>query len=329
MPRFLILLALALLINSSAGMCSAQADDRWKNGIGEPWWFDPAPMTQAEIALAKSRWEMIAANRNATADEWAGDYSNGGDTHGSFIRWSPEAGFVLFRVDKCRATVMNLDYGRASASPTLIEFFLEVNKLMAGHRHAHAQRSLRFVPVKWRGAHYLIPESEMDVFGDYVAGLGKYNDYGLSVFEWSPFFSKMGDSVDETPAQAWPQVPPGYERFLKHPIEGRITAIGRSYVRPDAENEWWDELLLPVTVNVGRAEGIKRGMKLLLTGPDDSEKIEIVRAGLHTSRGIIVRSVRKRPCVKFSEDDDCTGFDYEEIEIGRQISTSPFRQSNN
>lgn len=320
----LVIASLFLLTGSS----HAQTDDgRWENGVSEPWWFDPAPMTKEEITFAKSRWKDIETeNQSAVANEWSGVYFTGDETHGSYLRWSPQAGFVLMNVDKCRATVMNLDYGKVSASVSMVQLFPELNKQATGHKHAHASpMPQRFIPVRWDGSYYLVAENQMADFGNYVAGLGKYNgDEGE--YMSLAFFIKLDASDKESATQFLPIVPAGYEHHLKQPIDAIITRVGKGYRRPDPENEWWDDLILPVKLNVGTAQGVKRRMTFVLLNSDRMESVLISQVGAQSSSGIIVRTIRKRPCVKTSEEDDCADPVYENLEAGRQVSTSRFRK---
>lgn len=312
------------------GVFKAQSDEynRWINGVSEPWFFDPTPMTKDEIAVSKARWQSIEVeNKNSVVDEWAGDYFVGGDTHGSYLRWSPESGFVMMNVDKCRATVMSLDYGKVIASNTLVQLFPELNKKTSGHGHAHVRAMpLNFVRVKWYGDRYLVSADRIAEFGDYVAGLGKYNDKFSFFVDGIEFFIKMNDADEESKTQFLPIMPAGYERFIKQPIDAIITGVGRGYVRHDPENDWWDNLILPVTLNVGKADGAKRGMNLVLLNSDRMEMIEIRKVGLRSASGVIVRSTRKLPCVKYDKTDDCKDPEYETILIGKRVSTSPFRK---
>ena len=279
------LLLISLLLSGFMTYSQAQSvpDDRWANGVSEPWWF-AEKLSREDIATMQSRWSLIRDENQA--NEWAGDYFIGGDTHGSYLRWSAENGYVLVHVNKCEAKVESFEYGKVSASPTLIQFFPEFSKSDSGHTHSSQhQTPTRWLPVKWRATHYLVPENGIAAFGDYVAGLGAYN-FGLGgagMIEVSDFFSKFTDEERDS-AEGLPIVPPGYERFIKRPIDARITNVGRSYIRVDRENEWYNDLVTLVTVNVGRADGVKRRMTFHVLGSENSEMVKIRRVGAFFSR---------------------------------------------
>jgi hypothetical protein len=326
------------LMTSIAVMAQAtvQMDQygRWVNGVSEPWYF-PESISKEVIGSIQKKWSADQEETNARdGNEWEGTYFTGGDTHGSYLRWSQRGGFVLMDVDKCAATVMGFSYGKVISSPNLIQILPE-KAVTPSARHSHGmQAAIRFLPVSWQGKKYLVSEDKISEFCDYVAGLGKYNDWAGNYIELEAFFSKLDKevigSVDalSKPARIVkdsfdaPIVPPGYERFIRKPIVVTVIALGRSYRKHDPENEWWDHLITPLTMDVGQAR-VRRQMKFRLANSD--ETIQVTKVSAHISRGIIVRSVRKQPCVRFSDTDDCTETDYPPIEIGLKASTSPFR----
>lgn len=320
----------------------AQLDQygRWINGISEPWMFSEST-SKEEINSAQQRWSEIGAENGAGVEKpWVGTYFAGSETHGSYLRWSLRNGFVLMQVDKCAAQVMGFSYGSVIFNQDRIQLLpLKTVSSTTGHGHVMAP-SLRFLPVTWRGDRYLVPEDEIADFGNYIAGLGKYNDWAGNYIEVVEFFAKLerevAGTVDELARPTasnkeereidLPIVPPGFERFIKRPIDITITGVGKAWVRRDGENPWWDHLIVPITVSAGQAEGVSTKMKFRMA--DSDEIIIVTKAGAHSSQAIVVRSTRKKPCVKFSKDDDCGDMDYSSIRVGFKASTSAFRWNN-
>jgi hypothetical protein len=313
---------------------------RWINGVTEPWWFQDNIRAE-DIKSAQSVWTSIGSN-NGTND-WTGDYFVGGDTHGSYLRWMPQ-GYVLFHVDKCQAKVMGLSYGKVIYRDDLVQLLPE-KASTEGAKHGHRVESpLRFLPVTWRNGRYLVAEDEIAEFGDYVAGLGKYNSNGFPWLEYAQFFYKPRDShagptenhatirQSSRPIFEVPLVPSGYEKFIKKPIDGNIVARAKGYVRKNAENEWWDDVIIPVSINVGSANGLKEKMVLRVVGTEgfggNVEYVEITKLNLKSSRGIITRPVRKTPCIKFAPTDDCANPDYLAIKVGLRVTTNPVREDD-
>lgn len=333
-----------LSINAHAQNSSLELDSygRWINGVTEPWWFSES-VSKEDIAAAQRQWAAIG-NENIAASEslWAGNYFIGGDTHGSYLRWSRQNAFVLFHVNKCEARVMGFSYGKVVFSPSLIQLLPE-KTLSDSTKHGHNRHStLRLLPISWRQVKYLVPENEIADFADYVAGLGEYNDPNFTLIEYAQFFSKS--EVQTTGVAGLvarnknsfgfvePMVPAGYERFMKKPIDAKITAKGKSYLRHNPENEWWDDLVIPVTIDAGSADGLKTKMSLRVVGSEGfgngEEVVKTTKVGLHSTRGVIERPVRRKPCVKFDPTDDCKNPDYQPVKLGSRVTTNPVRENS-
>jgi len=315
-----------------AGFTRAQLtqDGRWDNGISEPWWFTDETTRHDEIHKAQLRWQEIGAeNSAAESNEWAGDYFIGGETSGSYLRWSPQNGFVLMNVNKCAAYVRSFSYGEVKVTPASIEFYTAKSvKPSSLDEHTPYQLPTRFLPVKWRGVAYLVPEKEMDDFGDYVAGLGSYNAGSAGYWsEGASFLYKLGvketGSIDELPV-----VPRGYERFIKKPIEAKITAVGTRVVKrrqeqPDEDAYYQSEM--PVTINAGKAEGVKPQMSFFVLVSGASEEVKIRKVREHSSLGVIIRFLKEdedAPPVLWKDEED---MDYLPITVGWELTTSPFK----
>ncbi len=343
LPNIILVIALLMGAPTAFAQASAPIDPygRWLNGVSEPWWL-PESISRDDTNQVQIRWSAIE-NENTTsrAEEWTGNYFSGSETHGSYLRWSKQSGFVLVHVDKCAAQVMSFSYGRVVSSADFIQLLPE-NAASARQNHGHLmQAATRFLPVSWRGNFYLVPEDEIADFGDYVAGLGKYNEWAGNYIEIAEFFTRFGKEVSSVETTSIdksepnnllkdrPVVPPGYERFIKKPIDALITTVGKSYVKRDSEDESWDDLLTPVSINVGSAKGLRVKMSLRVVSSrefgNDDEFVEVTQVSLHSAKGVIKRPVRKRPCVKFDPADDCKDPDYQTIKTGWRITTVPLK----
>ena len=325
---------------------SAQLDQwgYWNNGVTESWWLSSGDFSREDAVNAVSIWKRIGvANQDVSGKAWAGDYFSGSDTHGTYMRWSQHAGFIIAHIDKCQAKVMGVTYGRVEASPTLVQFFPEFNKMaLKSHGHSHSQSpaltALRFVPVEWGEAHLLVPEGEMSDFGDYIAGLGKYNyRSAFALFEYIEFLTKsragsVGVSGEIDVARGSPVVPQAYEHFLKRPIEGVIVTVGRrvvkrdySYQNPDGSEESYTLAALTfVTVSAGSAHGLRPGMFLRVSTPDEGDIVRILRAGKFSSIGIVIRDLDENSKETFFDGDSEKSRPHSKIALGWQLTTSPF-----
>lgn len=311
-------------------------DRRWVNGVTESWWFADG-FTDAEASAAAARWKAIGDElAGAKGAAWAGDYFRGGDTHGTYLRWSPRAGFVIAHVDKCQAMVMGLVHGRVEATPGLMRFFPELDKHPArghgGHgapAHREPRDVLDFVPVEWRGGRRLIAEEEMADFGDYVAGLGRYNQWVSFMFlDYVTFFSRMGE--DEAGGSPSPAVPHAYRRFLKKPVEARVTSVGRRVIRRDYHVEgestsmtFERASLTYVTIDAGSERGVKPGMILrVVRGGEEEDSLLVMRAGRRASTAAVVREVDERGAETFYSHEESREKRRSKVSAGWRLTTS-------
>lgn len=346
MPRCSLKILLTLLLSLSCYESAfAQStleefdkDGRWANGVSEPWWF-PDSVPKEEIRKVIRLWESIAKdNQQSSGGEWAGDYFVGGETHGSYMRWSPESGFVIASVNKCEAKVEEFSYGKAMNLSPVIQFTTE-QTISSGHSHGggHSiQGAINFVPVRYRGERILIAEDEMPDFGDYVAGLGNYN-VALSISDifGSPFFYKLDQNAAVEPAAGGSVVvPQGYEKFLKKPVEAVIAKVNKRVVKSEFNYESPSGAAISyavthtapvsvtsITLDAGSAAGIKRGMVLRAVGTGD--EVIITRAYPHTSAGIIVRSLDDKGRETFYDNEAERERVYPRVKAGWKVTTSP------
>lgn len=300
----LIFVALCVCLGATR-TAEAQVDKwgAWENGITEAWWLSSKTFTNEDVTNAISRWNSIG---QVTSPGWEGDYFIGSEVHGTYVRWSPDAGFIIADVDKCQALVMSVTYGRVISTPKTIQFIPEFSKSSKPHgHHSHNRESkpLSFVPVKWRDFLYLVPEDEIGDFTDYVAGLGDFNALNATgEFLESHFYSKY---AGKTLANEVPVLPADYQGFVKRPITGEITAVvGRKLQRNYSYdfksksfsfgNQYELASLTFVTVNIGTLHGAKKDLFLRVTQPNLGESIRLVKVGPTSSKAVLVRDVENQ-----------------------------------
>jgi len=305
--RIALTTLLALLCAGSAQESFAQVDKwgAWENGITESWWLSSKTFTNKDAEAAITRWKLIgSSDRRGTSQSWAGDYFSGGETHGTYVRWSA-AGFVIADVDKCQALVMSLTYGSVKASDSLIQFVPEFSKSSQSHAHmsspAREPVVLSFVPVRWDNQLFLIPQNRIQDFADYVAGLGDFN--GLHGFSLEDSFFYSRDAGEHAVADA-PVLPQQYQRFLNKPITARVTAIEGRRLQRNYSYEFKSKTmsfstgyelasLTFVRVNIGSTHGAKKGLFLRISDPDLGETVRLIEVGQTSSKGVLVRSVER------------------------------------
>lgn len=332
------------------------ADGRWVNGVTESW-LPGYDITAADTSGAAVRWKEIGDEfARAGAEGLTGDYFLGSDTSGVYMRWSPRAGFVLVGVNKCEARVRSLIYGRVEATPALVKFFPEVYKVSPPKREGEQEPKpevIRYVPVEWRGERLLIKEDEMENFGDYLAGLGEHNGRPYFIYnEHTSFFTRFevraeATDVSESAANADdsaanvsgtdkdsnapPVVPPGYERFLKRPVEATVTAVGRRSVERGYKLEFADDSIdyehasvTRVTIGAGTAQGVKDRMSFRVVEPDEGDTVIVLRAGENESEAVVVRDLDDRGAETFYEHGKDREKKHSKVSSGWKLTTSPF-----
>lgn len=309
--------ALCLLFARAAAAqepaAAAAEDDRWENGITEPWRFGSDRYTEAEAEAARALWERVGGGGGG---EWAGDYVIDMSVRAHFVRWSPK-GFVFFNVNTCTATVTALDYGEVVAdTPSHVE--------VVSKRGRGAAEARKYVKVLWGRQRHLIEEYAVPSFCDYVAGLGHHNGPNLAAGDESLFLSHREDG--DKPTALLPTVPPEYARHVRRPVDARVTRVGKPYVEVVPDNEWWDESVTPVRISAGSDQGLKRGMTLYALDSDlSNEQVEVTRVGRDYALGIVVRSARKRPGVPVNEWDDGRDEPNLPVAVGWRLTTSLHR----
>jgi hypothetical protein len=144
---------------------------RWYNGFTEAW-FQFFDIPEADVRTSIGVWQEIGKAGTL--------YASGGSTHGTYVMWSMEKGFMSLDVDKCQGGPMRITSGRVEKIPEGVAFITEYtlggtggHSARGGHR-ARPER-IELVSIDWAGANYLVRKSRLAEFADYTAGLGEYN----------------------------------------------------------------------------------------------------------------------------------------------------------
>jgi hypothetical protein len=295
-----------ILFCASSSQAQFDAEGRWINGISEePLFFDNLTYSPQNAITFQTRWRLIAEENALSKDnEWAGDYVIHGETGGvRVLRWSLKEGFVFLFGGGCYPGVRGLNYGRVSFSNNLLQLFPEVDAedpliLFAedNDRRFFTTNFIanKFVPVKWQGIHYLIAENRIANFYDYVAGAGDYAPRdGVQILN-SIFFPKNEEPDKAETGEEMPVMPAGYERFIKKPVDAKIIATGRSFVRHIAGSEdrtEGDGWVIPVTLNAGTEDGVKLDMTFAVLQEDIYEIVKVIKVGKKSSKGEIISAI--------------------------------------
>lgn len=225
------------------------------------------PLPEEIANLAQNRQSQIERELSNLQNEWAGRYRANDDlTITISLSWSPTSGFMIWRESCSRPGIAQVNYGSVSFENNLLRLVPERN---GNDRHTYSVSS-PLVFVKWGEQHWLIPSDKLILFC--------YAINSESFEEIETFFVKVEDY--EKPRNGLPDVPREYRRYLgREPIEARISAVGADTGR------WYP----PLTLSVGRAEGVVVGMKFYLNDPEKGHmRLEVTEVREHTSVARVV-----------------------------------------
>jgi hypothetical protein len=312
--KFTIIIAL-LCFGATA---KAQEDEygRWINEVSESWRFNEK-LPKAELSLAKTRWQKKFDVGSSEQFEWAGDYQIGDSIAGSFLRWSPQNGYVIFSVNKCTAEVQHFSYGSVVVTPSALVLIPEYNSRFADSNNyiKTAKSHNKLIFVRWRSVPFLVYDDEIEKFGNYVAGFFEGDLY----YYWGVGDEKKG-SIDDLPI-----FPAGYEKFVKKPFETKIIAVGKRIVkghREEYQDEPFYESHTEVAINLGFADGVRKGMKFYILKSSATDALVITQVNSKTSKGIVIRSTDDDSHEKPSLRKDLTGLP---LKVGLDVTTSDFK----
>ena len=316
MNKVIIYITVMILwMTTNPALSFSQVDEfgRWVNGIMEPWIFNRELFSENDVLTSQSKWKTIESEYSSSLNhEWEGEYCITGETSLRVLRWAPTSGFVVFSVSTCSTEVRSLDYGAVSATANYV-------LLTSQKSVSFEERSIKYLPVKWGGRHYLIKESEVADFYDFVAGYSSKSEEDMPI----GFLLRSGEG--ERPVEGMPILPPGYEQFEKAPIDAAITEIqSRKIKRCEGDDESLSyESRTLVKLNAGSADGVKRKMVFNIIGSETDESVEIVRVRKEYSIGVIVRSLDEEMAETYKDWETDKIVTYPQISTGWRVSTRP------
>jgi len=256
----------------------------WDNGIGHSSW--DLALSDEERKTMPALWDAIGEDLKTEQNKFAGTYFKAGRGR-YFLKWSVQKGFLLIPFYD-ENLITDFSYGKVTYVDSSEIGFSPEEDLEGGYG------SFKKTPRKWTAIwKYLVPVELIKDFGMYQAGLGKYNLLHGNYYEASPGFLFI--RIDGKEKDSSYPVPAKYERFIKKPISGQITFVGKKRFAKDGEvNGHWvgDAVLIPVRINIGSRNGVKRNMFFRPIGDESYwQYLEIKKVNQQTSEGYIVREL--------------------------------------
>jgi len=298
-----------------------QSVDLWANGIGHSSWLIATSPEEKKQIL--ELWESIGEDLKNEQNELAGTYVKRGYSSGYFLRWSINKGYIMIPYFD-QNLITDFSYGKVSYLDHSEVVFIPARDFSAEYR------SMKKMPLKWTAIFdYFVPVEMLKGFGMFRAGLGVYNEFNGQCCEWQPdFLAKRIDGKGKT--VSYP-VPPKYKTFIKNPIKGQITFVGKKKFvqnwgfQGEIYGQWMEKAaLIPVKINVGRKDGVKKNMLFRLIGePDFVQYLEVAKINQKTSEAYIVRDLSFERKETFRDDETDEEKPLPPIRIGIKVTTSP------
>ena len=326
MRRTLISFFAAIAFVAAASVAlKAQSQDAgaappsWDNGIGHSSWAIGLESNDRKKLL--DLWDSIGEDLKTDGNDLAGTYVKGGDS-GYFFRWSIAKGFVVIPYfDQNLIT----DYGYGK-----VTFVDDSEVVFTPDKDLEGGRGLDKMPRKWTAIlGHFVPVELLGEFGMFRAGLGVYNEFNGNCCDFAPGF--LAARIDR-PDRPFPTgVPAKYEKFIKQPITGTITFVGKARTvrnwgyQGELHGQWMDKTMLtPVSISVGSLHGVKKNMLLRLEGDPQFERyLQVMGVGRAKARGFVVQElstgVRKGFYHDYSDDQDKP---LPRIRVGLKITSS-------
>lgn len=269
----------------------------------------------------KSLWNEIGEDLKTEQNAAAGTYVNLGYYNGYFLRWTIDKGFILISYYD-QDYIQDFSYGT-------VNFIDNSEIIFSPQRELSNGRPFKKLPRKWTVlGRRLIPIENLKDFGLFQAGLGEYNDFNGDCCEFTPSFTNHKMEGDLSLSV----IPEKYKRFLVKPISGKIISVGKKKVVNEWSYEgklysrWMDKTaLVPVKINVGRKQGVKKNMLFSIIDGLEYENIQyvqIIKVYENTSQGFVVREFTYEGKEVYFDYVDDKEKPFPPIKIGTKISTN-------
>ena len=320
MKKFQLALILSLLIiSSSYSQEYLEGQNFISDGLRQPLIIHASKEEAEEL---KARWKNIGEEIKRADNVYAGTYEMSG-YRGYYLRLSPEGGFVYIYHSE-DIDILSYSYGKIKIKGSEIIFLPE--------KEIEIIQPLN-TPQNWfliKNA--LIPKEKLREFASYFAGLDKYNDFNGACCEFSPFlFKREGKRNPDA------NFPVEYKHFVRNPVKARITYVGQKKrttkysFQGTLYGEWKpNAVLIPVKINAGIINGVKKNMLFRLIDEPMFQYLQITKVKSREAEGIVVRNTNENwleTYTDYSDNDEKTKEpkekSYPALKVGIRVTTSP------
>jgi hypothetical protein len=279
-------------------------------------------------------WNEIGEALKTEQNELAGTYAEIGYGSGYFLRWSTREGFILIPYFD-QHLIVDFSYGKVEINENS-EVIFTPEQEMRGKGRRFVKTPRIWIPVK--NAEFLVYKEQIASFGNYYGGFDKFNGFPRKILcdECGTFARRVDDKKNDVKNSFL--APPKYLKFIKKPISGQITRIGKRWKTKNRTASCCqfetDVSALPVSINVGRKQGATRNLLFLLinAGNNFDQILKITRVNEKTSEGIVFRVLDKNGKENYdggiydNKSESYNQIPFPPIKIGTKVTTSPIVQ---
>jgi hypothetical protein len=230
--------------------------------------------SKASIAASDAQLKTIRRElRKLKNHDWAGEYYYGdGLGVNVSLALAPQSGFV-FSWHGCLG-LYDLNYGEVAFANGTVRLLFRYPNDIRGFQGIAPE----LLPVRWGDRHYLIPTDRIVQFTNAInAGTEPSTLFGGR----SPdFLLRLGDETKKIAGQ--PNLSNEYLSYiLTEPIKAKISSVNETHVEQSRR-------ITSITLDVGSADGLKRGMELYVQSPSRlSDTALVTSVSEHSARAVI------------------------------------------
>jgi hypothetical protein len=237
----------------------------------------------AERNANKKRLAILAEIKRLGDHEWAGEYYAGdGLGVNTSVVIAPHSGYV-FEWHGCMG-LYDRNYGTATWTNGRICLSFAFENQRKGFQGIAPE----LIPVPWGSRHYLIPADDLVGFCNNI-------NEGQEPRKDSHGTYLLRREDEKKPVTGFPKVPAEYEAYiLAKPIEATIITVSPSATRPSVAD--WKFKDTHVTIDAGKQQGLRVGMELFVTKPQNTvNSVQITKVEETRSDAVMVQIGENEP----------------------------------
>lgn len=285
---FLIVIFSRSLIHAQELAESEIGDWVYKYGLHDELYTNFRYENYSVADTVKFREKLDLIKISEPRNEWEGTYVDGfSEVSVPIFRWNSRDGFIYYYINTCYPSLESIDYGNAIDTSEYVELLPE--KTDDSPRKTVPSR---YVKVKWGKDFYLVKESSLQAFAEKAVGIYVETEEDAeneNFQKWSDFMVNRDESI---PIEGLPQLPPGYRKFQRAPIEAKILTVGKKTIKKEDIEGTFDSgetIFYTIRIDAGKNKNVKVGMKFDI--PETKEEFVITKVNQNSSVGLVSRNI--------------------------------------